>query len=100
MGYSRQNNFASQRFVPLHRPPLSSGITLGLPMETRLHMGFMKPTTLNREAGELHHRDSFEWTVRNAALRRAARFADADIEHIAEPIKDIRVPWYIDSRAM
>ena len=38
---------------------------------------------------DLYNRDFLEWTVRNASLLRAGRFAEADIEHIAEEIEDM-----------
>lgn len=38
---------------------------------------------------ELYDRDFFEWTQCNAALLRAGRFDQADIEHIAEEIEDM-----------
>jgi hypothetical protein len=38
---------------------------------------------------ELYGRDFFEWTQCNAALLRAGRFDQADIEHIAEEIEDM-----------
>src|SRR5262249_23337095 len=40
-------------------------------------------------AKELYDRDFFEWTRCNAALLRARRFEEADIEHLAEEIEDI-----------
>ncbi len=40
-------------------------------------------------AKDLYDRDFFEWTQCNAALLRAARFDQADIEHIAEEIEDM-----------
>jgi hypothetical protein len=40
-------------------------------------------------AKELYDRDFFEWTRCNAALLRAGRFTDADVEHIAEEIEDM-----------
>src|SRR5437879_1728475 len=55
----------------------------------RLILLVMKPSTLNRVAGELYDRDFFEWTVRNAKLLRAGRFADADVDQIAEEIEDM-----------
>jgi Domain of unknown function DUF29 len=38
---------------------------------------------------ELYDRDFFEWTQCNAALLRAGRFDQADVEHIAEEIEDM-----------
>ena len=40
---------------------------------------------------QLYDRDFFEWTQCNAALLRAGRFDQADIEHIAEEIHDMGV---------
>ena len=40
-------------------------------------------------APQLYDRDFFEWTRCNAALLRAGRFDQADIEHIAEEIEDM-----------
>ena len=40
-------------------------------------------------AHQLYERDFFEWTQCNAALLRAGRFDQADIEHIAEEIEDM-----------
>ncbi len=40
-------------------------------------------------AKELYNRDFFEWTQCNAALLRAGRFDQADIEHLAEEIEDM-----------
>ncbi len=40
-------------------------------------------------AKDLYDRDFFEWTQCNAALLRAARFDQADIEHIAEEVEDM-----------
>lgn len=37
----------------------------------------------------LYDRDFFKWTRCNAALLRAGRFDQADIEHIAEEIEDM-----------
>jgi uncharacterized protein DUF29 len=39
--------------------------------------------------GGLYDEDFFEWTSRNAALLRAGRLGQADIEHIAEEIEDM-----------
>jgi hypothetical protein len=41
------------------------------------------------KAAQLYERDFFEWTQCNAALLRAGRFDQADIEHIAEEIQDM-----------
>src|SRR2546427_6466427 len=49
----------------------------------------MKPSILSPAAEELYEQDFFEWTIRNAALLRAGRFAEADREHIAEEIEDM-----------
>ncbi len=38
---------------------------------------------------KLYDLDFFEWAARNAALLRARRFSEADIEHIAEEIEDM-----------
>jgi hypothetical protein len=38
---------------------------------------------------DLYDEDFFEWTRRNAALLRAERLQQADIEHIAEEIEDM-----------
>ncbi len=40
-------------------------------------------------ARDLYERDFFEWTRCNAALLRAHRFEQVDIEHIAEEIEDM-----------
>jgi len=40
-------------------------------------------------ARDLYERDFFEWTRCNAALLRAGRFDQADIEHIAGEIEDM-----------
>lgn len=40
-------------------------------------------------AKELYDRDFLEWTRCNAALLRAGRFLEADIEHIAEEVEDM-----------
>ena len=40
-------------------------------------------------AKELYNQDFFEWTQCNAALLRAGRFDQADIEHVAEEIEDM-----------
>jgi len=40
-------------------------------------------------AKALYDQDFFEWTRCNAALLRAGRFDQADVEHIAEEIKDM-----------
>lgn len=40
-------------------------------------------------ARDLYDRDFLEWTRCNAALLRAGRFDQADIEHIAEEIEDM-----------
>ena len=40
-------------------------------------------------ARELYDRDFFEWTQCNAALLRARRFDEADIEHLAEEVEDM-----------
>ncbi len=40
-------------------------------------------------AKELYDRDFLEWTRCNAALLRARRFEEADIEHLAEEIEDM-----------
>ncbi len=40
-------------------------------------------------ATKLYDLDFFEWTQCNAALLRAGRFDEADIEHIAEEIRDM-----------
>ncbi len=49
----------------------------------------MKPSILGPPVEELYEQDFFEWTVRNAELLRARRFAEADLEHIAEEIEDM-----------
>jgi len=38
---------------------------------------------------ELYDHDFFEWTRCNAALLRAGRLSEADLEHIAEEIEDM-----------
>jgi len=38
---------------------------------------------------QLYDRDFFEWTQCTAALLRAGRFDQADIEHVAEEIEDM-----------
>ena len=48
----------------------------------------MKPSVLE-PVENLYEQDFFEWTVRNAALLRAGRFREADLEHIAEEIEDM-----------
>jgi hypothetical protein len=40
-------------------------------------------------AAQLYDRDYFEWAQCNAALLRAGRFDQADIEHIAEELDDM-----------
>jgi hypothetical protein len=40
-------------------------------------------------AKELYDRDFYEWTRCNAALLRAGRFEEADVERIAEEIEDM-----------
>jgi len=40
-------------------------------------------------ARELYDLDFFEWTARNAELLREGRFAEADMEHIAEELEDL-----------
>ena len=40
-------------------------------------------------SAELYDRDAVEWAEQNAALLRAGRFDEADIEHIAEEIEDM-----------
>jgi len=40
-------------------------------------------------AKNLYDRDFLQWTQCNAALLRAGRFAEADIEHVAEEIEDM-----------
>jgi len=42
-----------------------------------------------KEAAPLYDRDFFEWTARNAQLLREGRFADVDVEHLAEEIEDV-----------
>jgi len=42
-----------------------------------------------KEALPLYDRDFFEWTVRNAQLLREGRFAEVDVEHLAEEIEDV-----------
>jgi hypothetical protein len=41
------------------------------------------------KAAELYDLDFAQWAEQNAELLRAGRFADADIEHIAEEIEDL-----------
>ena len=38
---------------------------------------------------DLYDRDFFEWTRSNAALLRARRFDQVDVEHLAEEIEDM-----------
>jgi hypothetical protein len=38
---------------------------------------------------DLYDKDFFEWTRCNAALLRARRFEEADIEHLAEEVEDM-----------
>ena len=40
-------------------------------------------------ARDLYDRDFFEWTRCNAALLRAGRLEEADVEHLAEEIEDM-----------
>jgi hypothetical protein len=51
-------------------------------------------------ARDLYETDFFEWTRCNAALLRAGRFDQADIEHVAEEIEDMgkRERRELDSR--
>jgi hypothetical protein len=41
------------------------------------------------EAARLYDRDVIAWATRQAALLRARRFDELDIEHIAEEIEDV-----------
>jgi len=49
----------------------------------------MKPEVAEPKAQDLYDEDFFEWTLRNAELLRAGRFAEADIAHIAEELEDM-----------
>lgn len=40
-------------------------------------------------AKDLYDRDFFQWATVNADLLRAGRFAEADIDHIAEEVEDM-----------
>lgn len=42
-----------------------------------------------KAAVPLYDRDFFEWTARNAQLLRKGRFAEVDVEHLAEEIEDV-----------
>ena len=53
-------------------------------------MGFQYHVSVAmKEAAPLYDRDFFEWTVRNAQLLREGRFAEVDVEHLAEEIEDV-----------
>lgn len=45
-------------------------------------------TTRSAQTVELYDVDFFEWTQRTADQLRAGRFAEADIEHVAEELED------------
>ena len=49
----------------------------------------MKTSALGPTLQDLYEQDFFEWTARSAASLRAGRFAEADLEHIAEEIEDM-----------
>ena len=49
----------------------------------------MKASVVEPTVKDLYEQDFFEWTARNAELLRAGRFAEADLEHIAEEIEDM-----------
>jgi hypothetical protein len=49
----------------------------------------MGAKALQPAARDLYESDFFDWTVKNAALLRAGRFAEADIERIAEELEDM-----------
>jgi plasmid stabilization system protein ParE len=49
----------------------------------------MKASVLEPTVKDLYEQDFFEWTARDAELLRAGRFAEADLEHIAEEIEDM-----------
>jgi len=49
----------------------------------------MKPSILRAAVEDLYEQDFFVWTVRNAALLRAGRFAEADLKRIALEIEDM-----------
>ncbi len=49
----------------------------------------MKAPVVEPTVKDLYEQDFFEWTARNAELLRAGRFAEADLEHIAEEIEDM-----------
>jgi len=44
---------------------------------------------MGMRVGDLYDLDFLEWTLKNAELLRAGRFAEADILHIAEEIEDM-----------
>jgi hypothetical protein len=44
-----------------------------------------------KELSELYESDFYRWTVRNAALLREGRVAEADISHIAEEMQDMAI---------
>ena len=49
----------------------------------------MEAKAVQPTARDLYDLDFFEWTVHNAELLRAGRFAEADVERIAEELEDM-----------
>jgi Domain of unknown function DUF29 len=45
------------------------------------------------KAVELYDRDFFEWTRYNAALLREGRLDEVDVEHLAEQVEDLAMPF-------
>jgi hypothetical protein len=45
------------------------------------------------KAVELYDRDFFEWTQYNAALLREGRLDEVDVEHLAEQVEDLAMPF-------
>ena len=56
-------------------------------------------TRIKPEPGGLYERDVYAWSKEQAALLRARRFADLDLEHVAEEIEDVGGGLYREVRS-
>ncbi len=56
-------------------------------------------TRIKAEPSGLYERDVYAWSEEQAALLRARRFADLDLEHVIEEIKDVGASLYREIRS-
>jgi hypothetical protein len=56
-------------------------------------------TRIEAQSSDLYERDVYAWSKEQAALLRARRFSDLDLEHVAREIEDVGQSLYREIRS-